>query len=97
VYIVYMKVTLRVLAACVVVHCYVWCRTLRRIFDAPFDSEDRLAAQQLRIKIHRLLRQHTASQRNLCHLFDEHRLQQTRHLRRDPPPQSSSPSRVRTK
>jgi hypothetical protein len=68
--IVHMKVTctLRALLLCPP-------ETSAPVFDTPFDPENRFAAQQLRIKIRGLLRQHAASQRNLRHLFHTHRLQ----------------------
>jgi len=47
--------------------------TSLRVVDVLFNSENRFAAQQLRIKIRRLLRQHAAPQRNLRHLLHAHR------------------------
>src|SRR5579862_7614951 len=48
--------------------------------DASFDSENCFAAEQLRIKIRGLLREHAARQGNLGHLLHAHRLQQASHL-----------------
>jgi hypothetical protein len=45
-----------------------------RVLDSPFNSKDRFAAEQLRIKIGRLLREDAASQRNFRHLLDAYRL-----------------------